>query len=161
GHSEGGLIAPMVAAAETSEKSVAFLVLLAPPGEPLQSLLQRQARALYRLRGLDPALLDRAMAAQSEDFPLIADPAAPAARLEETLRARAALRRKQFTDEERAQLRIDASVIERGIEMAKTAWFRSLVRQDPAVYLRKVKIPVLALFGDKDLQVDAQVNAEA
>lgn len=161
GHSEGGLIATRVAAAEKSDKSVAFLVLLAPPGEPLQSLLLRQARALYRVQGVDPALIDRTLAARSEDLALIADPAVPADRLEETLRARAAVRRKQFTDEERAQLRIDAAAIDRAIAAAKTAWFRSLVRQDPAVYLRKVKIPVLALFGDKDLQVDAQVNAEA
>lgn len=161
GHSEGGLIAPMVAAAEKSDKSVAFLVLLAPPGEPLPSLLVRQARALLHLRGVDPALIDRAMAAQSEDFALIADPAVTVDRLQETLRARAAVRRKQFTDEDRAQLRIDAAMIEQGIEMSKTPWFRSLVRQDPAVSLRQVKIPVLALFGDKDLQVDARVNAEA
>jgi pimeloyl-ACP methyl ester carboxylesterase len=161
GHSEGGLIAPMVVAAKTPDKPVAFLVLLAPPGEPLRSLLPRQARASYRLQGLDPALLDRALAAQSEDLALIADPAVTDGRLEEILRERAAVRRKQFTDEERAQLRIDAATIERGIQAAKTAWFRSLVRQDPAVYLRQVKIPVLALFGDKDLQVDAQVNAEA
>ncbi|HEX3527176.1 MAG TPA: alpha/beta hydrolase [Thermoanaerobaculia bacterium] len=170
GHSEGGLIAPMAVAAETSDKpaaaeksdkSVAFLVLLAPPGEPLQPLLLRQARALLRLRGVDAALIDRALAAQSEDLALIADPAVTAGRLEEILRERAAVRRKQFTDEERARLRIDAAAIEQGIEAAKTPWFRSLVRQDPAVYLRQVKIPVLALFGDKDLQVDAQVNAEA
>jgi len=160
GHSEGGLIAPIVAAADTPEKSVAFLVLLAPPGEPLRSLLPRQARASYRLQGLDPALLDRALAAQSEDLATIADPAVTDGRLEEILRERAAVRRKQFTDEERAQLRIDAAAIERGIQAAKTAWFRSLVRQDPAVYLRQVKIPVLALFGDKDLQVDAQVSSE-
>ncbi len=158
GHSEGGLIAPLVAA---HDKSVAFLVLLAPPGEPLPSLLVRQARALFHLRGIDPALIDRALAAQSEDLALIADPAVPTDRLETMLRERTAVRRKQFTDEERAQLRIDAAAMEQGIEAAKTAWFRSLVRQDPAVYLRQVKIPVLALFGENDLQVDAQVNAEA
>jgi len=161
GHSEGGLIAPMAVAAETSDRSVAFLVLLAPPGEPLRPLLLRQAQAFYRLQGLDPALIERTLAAQSEDLALIADPAVTAGRLEETLRERAAVRRKQFSDEERAQLRIDAAAIDRAIQAAKTAWFRSLVRQDPAVYLRQVKIPVLALFGDKDLQVDAQVNAEA
>jgi hypothetical protein len=161
GHSEGGLIAPIVAAAEKSDKSVAFLVLLAPPGEPLRPLLLRQIRALYRLQGVSPALLDRALAAQSEDLDLIADPAVTVDRLQEILRERATLRRTRFTDEERAQLRIDAAAIERGIETAKTAWFRSLVRQDPAVYLRQVKIPVLALFGEKDLQVDAQVNAKA
>lgn len=164
GHSEGGLIAPMVAAAETANKSVAFLILLAPPGEPLPSLLMRQTRDLYRLQGLDPALIDRVAAAQAEDLALIADPAMSAIsadQLQEKIRARSQARRQQFTDEERAQLRVDAGTIEQYIQVATTAWFRSLVRQDPAVYLRHVKIPVLALFGEKDIQVDARVNAEA
>src|SRR6185369_7302109 len=72
----------------------------------------------------------------------------------------AAVHRKQFTDEERDQLRIDAAAIERGIDTATTAWLRSLVRQATAAYMRPVKIPVLARFGDKDLQVDAQVSSE-
>jgi alpha-beta hydrolase superfamily lysophospholipase len=141
GHSEGGLIAPKVAA-DPSDRSVAFLVLLAPPGEPLRSLLIRQARAIYHLQGIDPALIDRTLAAQTEDLDLIADPATTVERLQETLRERAAARRQQFTDAERAQLRIDAAAIERGIQVGTTAWFRSLVRE-------------------KDLQVDARVNAEA
>jgi len=158
GHSEGGLIAPMVAVAD---KSVAFLVLLAPPGEPIRSLLMRQARALYRLQGLDQKLIDRALATQAEDFELIADPSLTVDRLQEELRALAEIRRNRFTVEERARLRVDGDAIERSIRVSTTAWFRSLIRQDPAVYLRDVKIPVLALFGEKDAQVDARVNAEA
>jgi len=158
GHSEGGLTAPMVAAAD---KSVSFLVLLAPPGEPLRSLLIRQTRALYNLQGLDEKLIDRALAAQAEDLELVADPSMTADQLREKLRAGSANRRKQFTDEERARLGVTADAIEGNIRVATTAWFRSLTRQDPAVNLRNVQIPVLALFGEKDFQVDAPVNAEA
>jgi uncharacterized protein len=158
GHSEGGLIGPMVAVAD---KSVSFLVLLAPPGEPLRSLLIRQTRALYNLQGLDEKLIDRALAAQAGDLELVADPSMTADQLQEKLRAVSANRRKQFTDEERARLGITADAIEGNIRIATTAWFRSLTRQDPAVNLRNVRIPVLALFGEKDFQVDAPVNAEA
>jgi fermentation-respiration switch protein FrsA (DUF1100 family) len=84
-----------------------------------------------------------------------------AERLQEELRKRAAIRRSQFTADERARLGVDSAAIEQSIQVSTSAWFRSLVRQDPAVYLREVKIPVLALFGEKDLQVDARVNAEA
>lgn len=158
GHSEGGLNAPMVAAAD---KSVAFLVLLAPPGEPLRSLLMRQSRASLRLQGIDEKLIDRALATQAEDLDLVADPALTVPQLQEKLRALAETRRQQYTDEERARLGVDSASIERGIQISTTAWFRSLMRQDPAVYLRKIKIPVLALFGGKDFQVDARVNSEA
>lgn len=158
GHSEGGLIAPIVA---TDDRSVAFLVLLAPPGVPIPSLLLRQARDLYRLQGLDGALLDRVLAAQAEDFGLIADPSLPVDRLVEALRARAATRRKQFTDQERARLGVDSGMIERVIQDETTAWYRSLLRQAPAAYLRQVKAPTLALFGERDLQVAARENSEA
>jgi pimeloyl-ACP methyl ester carboxylesterase len=158
GHSEGGLIAPMVAVAD---KSVSFLILLAPPGEPLRSLLVRQTRDLYRLQGVDQKLIDRMLAAQAEDLDLVADPAMRVDQIQEKLRARAELRRTQFTAEERARLQMDGNAVEQAIFLSTTAWFRSLIRQDPAVYLRNVKIPVLALFGDKDFQVDARVNAEA
>lgn len=158
GHSEGGLTGPMVA---VGDKSVSFLVLLAPPGEPLRSLLMRQTRDLYRLQGLDEKLIERALATQAEDLELIADPSLTVDRLQEKLRARAEIRRQQFTVEERARLRVDGDAIERAIRVSSTAWFRSLIRQDPSVYLREVRIPVLALFGEKDLQVDARVNSEA
>ncbi|MEP7009206.1 MAG: alpha/beta fold hydrolase [Acidobacteriota bacterium] len=167
GHSEGGLIGPMVAVAAVgavtpaADPSVDFLVLLAPPGETLRSLLVRQGRALLRLQGLDEKLIDRVLATQAEDLDLIADSKIPTDKLLERLRALAEVRRKQFTDEERAKLGVDAAAIERSIRVSTTAWFRSLIVQDPGIYLRKLKIPVLSLFGGKDLQVDPEVNANA
>src|SRR5690606_15986158 len=49
GHSEGGIIAPMVAA---KERGVAFIVALAPPGVPGQALLPMQLGALLRAGGV-------------------------------------------------------------------------------------------------------------
>ncbi|MGK2858061.1 MAG: prolyl oligopeptidase family serine peptidase, partial [Thermoanaerobaculia bacterium] len=51
--------------------------------------------------------------------------------------------------------------IDRAIQVSTTPWFRSLMRQDPATYLRGVKVPVLALFGEKDFHVHPEVNAAA
>jgi hypothetical protein len=158
GHSEGGLIGPMAAA---TDPAVRFLVLLAPPGEPLRSLLLRQTGDFYRSQGLDPKLIDRALAAQAEDLDLIADPAMTVPQIQEKLRARAEVRRTQLTAEERTRLELNGDATEQSIRISTTPWFRSLIRQEPAVYLRKVKIPVLALFGDKDVQVAARVNADA
>jgi pimeloyl-ACP methyl ester carboxylesterase len=140
---------------------VAFLVLLAPPGEPLRSLLLRQTRALLRLQGVDEKLIDRALAAQAEDLKLIADPALTVPQIQEKLRALVEVHRRQFTDGERARLGLDGAAVEQALQVATTAWFRSMIRQDPAVYLRNIKIPVLALFAEKDFQVDARVNSEA
>jgi pimeloyl-ACP methyl ester carboxylesterase len=158
GHSEGGLIAPLVA---STNREVAFLVLLAPPGEPLKSLLVRQLHDLLRQGGVADSLAERAMAAQSEDFALLADNTLSRDNVQQKLRAKAAARRSQFTDAERALLRVDAATIEQGIRVSTTPWFRSLLREDPAVYLRTIRIPVLALFGDRDLQVAGELNAKA
>jgi len=32
-------------------------------------------------------------------------------------------------------------------------WFREFIRHDPAADLRKVTVPVLAIFGERDVQV--------
>ena len=40
-------------------------------------------------------------------------------------------------------------------------WYRSFVRLDPAEHWRKVRAPVLALNGDNDTQVPADVNLAA
>lgn len=158
GHSEGGLTGPMVAA---GDESVAFLVLLAPPGEPMRSLLTRQARDHYRLLKVDEELIERAVAMQASDLERIADPSLTTDQLRQKLRALIEVRRKEFTDAERALLQIDTDAIERGIQISTTPWFRSLMRQDPATHLRSVKVPVLALFGEKDFQVHPEVNATA
>ncbi len=157
GHSEGGLIGPMVAAAD---RTVSFLVLLAPPGVQLRSLLARQARDLLLAQGVDPGLVDRAMKAQVEDLALIVDPTLSDDRLREKLKELAETRRKQLTAAERASLKIDGDITEQAVRMSASPWFRSLLRQDPAVYLRQVKVPVLALFGGKDLQVEPRMNSE-
>ncbi len=158
GHSEGGLIAPLVAA---TNHDVAFLVLLAPPGEPIKALMVRQLHDVLRQAGVADSLVERAMAAQSEDLALLADATLSRDDVQQKLRAKAAVRRSRFTDAERAALGIDPAAIEQGIRVSATPWFRSLLREDPGVHLRTLKIPVLALFGDRDLQVAAAVNAKA
>ena len=158
GHSEGGLTGPMIAA---GDEKVAFLVLLAPPGEPMRSLMTRQASDYYRLLNLDEDLIERAVTMQASDLELIADASLTTDQLRQKLRALIEVRRKEFTEAERALLQIDSDAIERGIQMSTTPWFRSLMRQDPAAHLRRAKVPVLALFGEKDFQVHPEVNAAA
>lgn len=41
---------------------------------------------------------------------------------------------------------------------AVTPWFRTFLTLDPRPYLRKVTVPVLAINGEKDLQVPPQAN---
>ena len=47
------------------------------------------------------------------------------------------------------------------LEMSLTPWFRSFVRYDPQPVLAKVAVPVLALNGDRDVQVAVKENLDA
>ena len=46
------------------------------------------------------------------------------------------------------------------IEKVTSPWFRFFVRHDPAPTLRAIDVPVLALYGRKDLQVPPDQNAD-
>jgi hypothetical protein len=50
--------------------------------------------------------------------------------------------------------------IERNVRQISSPWFRFFLFYDPVPALMQVKCPVLALNGEKDLQVPARVNLE-
>ena len=158
GHSEGGVTGPRVAAASDA---VRFLVLLAPPGVPLDDLVLRQAADVLRLRGVDEALIERAVRIQGVHLGLVRDESLSGEDLAARLLDRAATLRTEYDEEERAILGLDEAAVEQTIGVSTTPWFRSLMRLDPAVYLRRIDVPVLALFGEKDVQVAAEENADA
>lgn len=157
GHSEGGLIGPRAA---ILDDRIDFLVLLAPPGEPLDQLLMRQGADMLRLNGVDAALIEKSQAAQAKDLALVKDASLSTEDLAEKLRAQVEQRLETWTAEEKKQLGINDASVEQSLQLATSPWFRSLLRQDPATYLGKIKIPVLALFGGKDVQVSPEVNAK-
>ena len=157
GHSEGGLSAAKVAAADGPAD---FLVLLAPPGVPLTELLQRQAGDIYRQGGVDAALVERALRRQGESLALLRQDL-PRDELRRRLRARAEEWVASLSDEEKAAMGVTEQTVDQSVRQSTTDWFLSLLREDPAHHLRRVEVPVLALFGGKDIQVDAESNAEA
>ncbi len=156
GHSEGGLTGPRLA---VTDARLDFLVLLAPPAEPLDALLARQSADILRAKGIDDGLIARLQADQKDELAMVVDESLSAQALTEKLRARIKLLKDNYTQEELDQLEVSAATLEAGIATATTPWFRSLLREDPAVHLRQIRIPVLALFAEKDLQVAAEVNA--
>lgn len=46
------------------------------------------------------------------------------------------------------------------LRQATGPWYRFHVRYDPATYLKNVRVPVLALGGDRDVMLDAKQNNE-
>lgn len=158
GHSEGGLVAVKVAAAM---EEVDFAVLLAAPGVPLDRLFLQQQHDLLKARGLADPLLARVDREIAAEVGLAKDRSLSTGELTQRLQARANRLDEIFTRHERAALRMTPKRIRQGIALVSTPWFRSLVREHPTEYLERLDIPVLALFGGKDLQVAPQANAAA
>jgi len=155
GHSEGGIIAPIVA---TKSPDVAFIVLLAGTGLSGEEILYLQGRLIAQAMGAKPEDVERGMAIQRRLFD-IARKEEPSPELVKKLKA--------AMQEEIAKLPADSkqAVLKTGIDVANAQldafanpWFRTFMLHDPRPVLRKVKCPVLALNGEKDLQVPWKEN---
>ena len=151
GHSEGGMIAPMVA---SRMPEVAFTVLLAGPGMDGAELLRLQGELISRATGTPDSLIQRTSNAQREAFAAIntiADSGALDARLREIVSVLLATTPPE--DLQRRQAEVAAS-----LRQLTNPWFRYFLRYDPEPALRGTRVPVLALNGSLDLQVPADEN---
>jgi pimeloyl-ACP methyl ester carboxylesterase len=158
GHSEGGIVAPMAAVKKPAD--IAFIVLLAGVGIPMDELLIQQSRDIGRVMGMSEDHLAENIAAQREMFPQIKqatdDVAAEKVALEIMTR-----RLGKYPPEERKVMGLTDEMVAAQARMVATPWFRKLLAYDPRQTLREVKCPVLAINGEKDLQVAAKENLAA
>jgi fermentation-respiration switch protein FrsA (DUF1100 family) len=144
GHSEGGIIAPMIAA---RNPDVAFIVMMAGSGVPGDEILVAQVQAIAESSGKTHDEAVKAAAKEREILTLIKNEKEPA-KLEKELK-------EKLADEGmEAQLGIE-------IKALTSPWFRYFMSYDPATALRKVACPVLALNGEKDKQVPPAQNLPA
>ena len=158
GHSEGGLIAPMVAA---EAKDIDFIVLMAGPGISGDKLLSLQGKLIERASGISEAKIKRSgeirdklidMTIASQDI--------------NTLKAdlRTYLIEEFQNTESKALLPqgiTEEQFISMQIDFMATPWMVNFLRYDPANVLEKVDCAVLAINGEKDLQVPPKENLAA
>jgi pimeloyl-ACP methyl ester carboxylesterase len=158
GHSEGGIIAPLVA---SRTRDVAFIVLLAGTGVPGDEILYKQAADILKLSGADAEKMAQQKKLQERMFAVlrkVKDKAAAEAQLRAAV---AELAPKKGDKGEKSEVVEAQPLLEGQIQMALTPWFRHFLDYDPRPALRKVACPVLALNGEKDVQVDARINLKA
>jgi hypothetical protein len=153
GHSEGGIIAPMVAA-ETPE--VAFIILLAGPGTPCDELMVAQGQLIVKAMGGDEKALARQKEIQMKLFEL----AKKGADLDQLKNAMTEFE-KSLTEDEKKEVAKTRAMANAQISQLAGPWFRFFLNYDPRPALEKVKCPVLAINGDKDLQVPCKENLRA
>jgi dienelactone hydrolase len=159
GHSEGGEIAPMVA---NRSSALAFVVLMAGPGLKGSEIINAQVASMIRATGRSEEEVRQTLQFQERLYAALRS-GKGVDELEEEVRATA---RKQIAAlpavvrDTLDTARVLAGLT-RNLEAARSPWFRYFIDADPAVELRRLKVPVLALFGELDMQVPAAENKAA
>ncbi len=151
GHSEGALVADRTAA-ETER--IDWIIRLAGPAVSGRAVLIAQSAALYRTGGGDEALLESLLMLNKTLYDMAASDLSTAA-----LRSQAVSflerARDDMAPKTRAALGLPDDVTQT-VGAISTPWFRHFLRHDPKHHLAQLRVPVLALFGGKDVQVLAQ-----
>ena len=155
GHSEGGLIAPIVASGPGAS-SVAFSILLAPPTVNIADIIVHQSRLIGSVAGENPDIdvnadfLRGAFAAINKHKDVAARQKAIEAIAKETW--------PRFSEETRKSLGDSSQDLADEAKELQEPWLVYLLGHDPQIALKNMHGEVLALFGGKDLQVDPAQN---
>jgi len=151
GHSEGGLIAPIAA---NLSNDVAFIMMMAGPGMVGEQILYEQNELALKAAGVDKSSIKQNRLMQEALFNILKTEK-DSAKTVERLRMTYSGGMYRMLDSTR-KMAVDAQV--NGIN---SPWFRYFLTYDPQPTLSKVKCPLLALNGSKDVQVPATSNLEA
>ena len=150
GHSEGGAVAALAA---SRSPEVAFLVLLATPGVPGAEITARQVELLSRAAGVrEDAVAEQVRLNRELTRALASDLS------EAELRAKV---REVIARQRELGGQVAPEHVEALVEATVSPAMRAFVRFDPAGPLARVRVPVLAVAGSLDLQVDPEQNLPA
>jgi pimeloyl-ACP methyl ester carboxylesterase len=157
GHSEGGMIAPMVA---VRRKEVDFIVLLAGPGISGKQILLSQEVLIERALGQNEDVIKHLTSVSNAAYELVAGSQNPDT-LKEELTAYFSGRLKADAMYARTVGSNQGQFIASQVNQLATPWMKYFIQYDPAPTLERVKCPVLALDGSKDLQVPPEIDLAA
>lgn len=154
GHSAGGIIAFIVA---KKDPSIAFVVSLAGAGVRGDSLMLKQVELISKSQGMPDAVWQGMKPSIRNRYAI----------LQQTDKTPEELQKELYADVTKTmspeQLK-DLNTIQQlsaQISSMTSPWYLHFMRYDPAQDLKKLKCPVLALNGEKDIQVDAAMNLAA
>jgi uncharacterized protein len=151
GHSEGGMIAPMLAA---QRNDVAFVIMMAGPGIKIVDLYTQQRELVFSTMGL-PAesvsqitRLDRIAFDKINQLPLGAGPDESLLKIGQRIFASAGAPDEETQTKQAKEL----------MKAWTSTWFRYFLQFDPEPFLAETKAPILAINGELDIQVTAKEN---
>ena len=157
GHSEGGLIAPMVA---VKSPDVAFIILMAGTGLTGEEILYLQGALIYRAMGVSEEDIAKNRQFNEKIFSVIKEEK-DKRNAEERLRQMFMEDWEKMSDEKKEQIGDPEVFLKAQLQGLLSPWLKFFLTYDPKPTLSKVKCPVLAINGEKDLQVPPKENLSA
>ncbi|MBC7494582.1 MAG: alpha/beta fold hydrolase, partial [Flavobacterium sp.] len=141
GHSEGGIIAPMIAA---KNNEINFIVLLAAPSLKGDKLLLLQKEKIESAMNISESEIKKGQEIFSKLYKM--------------------MQMKHEDENIKSYLKtnlasaISEDAIDGIVKQLDSNWMQYYINYDPIIALSKVKCPVLALNGENDLQVPFKEN---
>ncbi len=157
GHSEGGLVAPMVAA---HSPDVNFIVLMAGPGLTGEEILYLQGALISKAAGISEEEIVRNRHFNEKVYTLIKEDEKQEI-VAEQLYQILVEHISELSNEEKDKIGDIETYLNIQIQSLLSPWFRYFLTHDPVPTLSEVKCPVLAINGEKDLQVPPFENLSA
>ncbi|MDP3581258.1 MAG: alpha/beta fold hydrolase [Ignavibacteria bacterium] len=154
GHSEGGMIAPMCA---VNSSDVSFIVLLAGTGVSGKDVIVLQTELIVRANGAKEEDVQKAKNENIRIFSVVAEDT-DSLQMFNKLLAMYNDDISKMSDEEKKKPENSKESFDRNVKQILSPWFRFFIKYDPHPTLEQVTVPVLALNGGKDLQVDPKQN---
>jgi fermentation-respiration switch protein FrsA (DUF1100 family) len=155
GHSEGGLIAPMVASVRPD---VAFIILMAGPGITGEQILLLQSELILKAEGTDEQTIRESDKTNREIYSVLKKNSDNAKAGQKIRAVLTGYNKKHSKDENHPE--ISEAEINNQVETLTSPWFRTFLTLDPEDYLSKVICPLLAINGSLDLQVPPRENLQ-
>ena len=163
GHSEGAMIAPMLA---NKRNDIAFIIMMAGPGEKVSTLMTEQSEMVMRSYGVDAASIKAYSPLYNNIITLIAS-----SKNDEDLKpaiTEIVANWVKNTDTATVSKFIgdvasgdDKKFAEQFANLSKQKWSHFFFSYDPSNNLRKLHCKVLAINGSRDIQVKASTNLAA
>lgn len=157
GHSEGGLIVPMAA---SKSKDVSFIVLLAGTGIQGDKLLLLQQALIAKANGVSETDIKKSIEINSKLFEIVV-------KSDDNIKLKTDLTNsinemlKNDTSAEIPNGMTKEDFVSMQVNQISSPWMQYFMKFNPATTLEKVKCPVLAVNGEKDLQVPPKENLTA
>jgi pimeloyl-ACP methyl ester carboxylesterase len=154
GHSEGGLISFMAAG---NNPSIDFIVSLAGPGEKFNDVLLYQIEKSSRGAGFNDKEIEDILEIQGKFNQLIMN-------AKNTKDAKIKLEKlvaeymNKWNDEQKKRYNLTPAKVLEMNQLINYLWYPALFKIEPAKYIKKIKCPVYAMVGEKDMQIYYKTN---